>query len=176
MTENAPASTRDDTLGTIDLAALREREDVPVTTRTTTHEDADHCEAAAAGRVVVGVTDEAGRVLLLVHDDGPHALLPNQPVDADEDWRAVARETAGKVAGAAVTLTAVECLRRVEHVTAADDTPHNVTHHLVFGATVSETTDPTTGDEGWSAGWYDKLPVAAESEGGAVADIEQFLE
>lgn len=175
MTEDTSKSTTDHTVGTLDLAALREREDVPFTKRTTTHEDADHCEARAAGRVVVGVTDDAGRVLLLVHDGGAHALLPNQPVDADEDWRAVARETASEVAGTAVTLTGVECVRQVEHVTAADDTPHNVTHHVVFGATVSTATDPTSGDEGWSAGWYDELPVDAESAGGAVADIEQFL-
>jgi hypothetical protein len=60
--------------------------------RTCTHESADHCEADAAGRSIVGVTGADGRVLLWVHPEEEHAILSNDTVAPDENWRTIGRE------------------------------------------------------------------------------------
>lgn len=164
----------------LDPGTLRERDDVPCVGRTYPHEDTDHCAADAAGRVIVGVRNGDGAVLAVVDADGDHALLPNRTVDADDDWAAVARDTAGEVAGAPVTLTGVERLRRVEHVLegADDREPHAVTHQVVLAGTVDGTVDPGVEDEGWTAGWYRAFPVSLDGDaahGDAVADLRRFI-
>lgn len=163
----------------IDPATLRDREDVTYRERTYTHEDADHCAADAVGRVVVGVTDDAGALLATVDDEGDHAVLPNCVVDGDDEWAAVARETAARVAGTEVALEAVEAVRRVEHVLADDPEPHAVTHQVVFAASPVGEPDAGVPDDEWTAGWHASMPVdldAGEAHGDAVADLRRFLE
>ena len=130
----------------------------------------------AAGRTVVGVTNERGEVLLLVA--GEHVILPNCTVDAGEDWASVARETAAKTAGGPVTLEGVRTVRRVEHRVEGADAPHNVTFQVVLEASPEGETATTVEDDDWTAGWFDEVPVSLDAENGrgdAVADIRRFL-
>ena len=180
MTGNIPDSTavtERTALGVpLEPAQLREREDVAYDERTYVHDDETHCAADAAGRTVVGVTNERSKVLLLVA--GEHAILPNCTVDADEDWAPVARETAAETAGGPVALERVRAVRRVEHCVEGADTPHNVTFQVVFEASPEAETAPTAEDDDWTAGWFDEIPVpfdAEDSHGDAVADVRRFL-
>ena len=180
MTGNIPdstAATERTTLGVpLEPARLREREDVVYDERAYVHDDETHCAADAAGRTVVGVTNERGKVLLLVA--GEHAILPNCTVDADEDWAAVARETAAETAGGPVALERVRAVRRVEHRVEGADTPHNVTFQIVVEATLAGEADPGVEDDDWTAGWFDEVLVPLDAEDGhgdAVADVRRFL-
>ena len=180
MTGNIPdstAATERTVLGVpLEPARLRECEDVAYDERTYVHDDETHCAADAAGRTVVGVTNEHGEVLLLVA--GEHAILPNCTVNADENWASVARETAVKTAGGPVTLEGVRAVRRVEHRVGGADTPHNVTFQVVVEASPEGETAPTVEDDDWTAGWFDEVPVSLDAEDGhgdAVADVRRFL-
>lgn len=147
--------------------------------RTYTHEDADYCEATDAGRAIVGVTDDAGRLLLLVNRGEEHAILPNERVDDGEDWAAVARNQVEELAGIDVALDGVERVRRVEHVVEDDGTPPRTTHHVVFGASPAGSTalGDLCEDNDWEIGWHDELPVAAEDDdAGVLDDVRLFLE
>lgn len=147
--------------------------------RTYTHEDAGHCEATAAGRAIVGVTDDDGRLLLLVNRDEEHAVLPNETVDADEDWAAAGRRRVEEMAGIDVALDGVERVRRVEHVVEDEGAPPDTTHHVVFGASPASdaTLDGLCEDNDWEMGWHDGLPVEDEDDdAGALDDIRLFLE
>ena len=155
-------------------ARLREREDVAYDERRYVHDDETHCAADAAGRVVVGVTNGRGEVLVLVAGDD--AVLPNRTVGPDEDWAAVARETAAEPAGGPVALERVRAVRHVEHRVEGADTPHNVTFQVVLEASPEAETAPTVEDDGWTAGWFDEVPIDDEDgRGDAVADIRRFL-
>jgi hypothetical protein len=186
-TESADPSTTE----RLDPPALAERDGVEFAERTYPHEDADHCEAEADGRVVVGVTNADGEALLLVDPERSHAILPNCTVDPGDSWRAVARETASEVANAPVEFRRPVAVRRVEHYTvdceddadpdAAEDDldgldPHDVTHHVVFDGEVAggdgpEGDDHPSGsapapsvddDTDWEAGWYRRLPGSVD--------------
>lgn len=164
---------------TIDPAALADREGIEVEDRTYTHEDRDHCEADADGRVVVGIARDDGDLLLLLDPTDEHAILPNCVVDPDEDWTTVARETVEGTTGVPVTIEGVEAVRRIEHVCEGEN-PHNETFHVVFRGSVADegaAADPTVDDDtDWTAGWYDHLPIAVgDDPGDAVADIRRFL-
>jgi hypothetical protein len=180
MTGNIPdstAATERTVLGVpLEPAVLRERERIAYDERTYVHDDETYCAADAAGRAVVGVTNEHGEVLLLVA--GEHAILPNCTVDADEDWASVARETAAETAGGPVALERVRAVRRVEHRVEGADAPHNVTFQVVVEASPDGETAPMVEDDDWTAGWFDEVPVPVDSENGhgdAVADIQRFL-
>ena len=166
-----------------DPTALRARDDVTALENTYTHENPDHCEATAAGRVVVGVTNDDGEALLLVADERDHAMLPNTVVDADEDWARAARSAVADGVDTSVRLDGVESVRTVEHVVEADgDTRHqNTTHHVLFHASPTDADvggGPAVAQDGWHAGWYDELPVdpAVEDFEDVIADIRMVLE
>ncbi len=180
----------------VDPAALTDDPRVTVAERAYPHEDADHCEADAAARGVVGLTRDDGAVLLLVHEETGHALLPHPVVGPEEDLLTAAREEAADVANTAVSIDGAVAVRRVEHYVAdpdtvgatddfeppADATPHNVTHHVVLAASVpADATAPDDGpgvdDPDWAAGWFHEVPVdLADEDGDAIADIRRFLD
>lgn len=159
-----------------DPGILRDREGVDYAGRTYEHEDADHCEADAVGRVVVGVSDPAGRYLLQVSDADEVALLPNATVDDGDSFLAAARRAVADLAGVTPTVEGPERARRVEHVT-GDGSLHNATHHVTVRASVDrEAPAASTGNEGWTAGWYDEVPVKVEGKSGdALDDVLHFL-
>lgn len=173
----SPASTT----RSIDPKTARERADVEYEETTYNHDDERHCEADAKGRVVVGVTNDEGEVLVAVHTDGPHALLPNSTLEEGDGWLATARETAEDVAGASVTVGDPVRVRRVEHYTDGNGDPHNVTHHVVLEATLGPDAadDGAIGDktdEDWAVDWYDAVPVDVDEDGDTLADISAFVE
>ncbi|WP_436927788.1 NUDIX domain-containing protein [Halosimplex amylolyticum] len=165
-----------------DPTALRERDDVIAHDTTYTHETPDHCEATAAGRVIVGATtDDDDEVLLLVRSESDHVILPNAVVESGDDWATVARRTVAEETGTTVRLDGVEYVRTVDHVVETDEgTRHqNATQHVLFHASpvgVSDGNDPTAAADGWRAGWYDELPVDPDEEGDVIADIRTVLE
>ena len=181
----------------LDPASLADDPDVDVAERVYPHADTDHCEADAAARTVVGCTRADGSLLLLVDRDADHAVLPHPTVDAGEDVRAVAREETAAVANVPVEIGDPVALRRVEHYETedhdgvgdpdafeppADATPHNVTHHVVFAASVADGAtagdgDPGVDDPDWEADWFAAAPVdLADEHGDAAADIRRFLD
>ena len=174
-TSDPTAATERTILGVpLEPAVLREREDVDYDERRYVHDDETHCAADAAGRVVVGVTNEHDEVLVLVA--GEHAVLPNRTVGPDEDWAAVARETAAEPTGGPVTLEGVRAVRRVEHRVEGADSPHNVTFQVVVEATPAGEADPGVEDDDGTAGWFDEVPIdGGDGRGDAVADVRRFL-
>ncbi|PSP79268.1 hypothetical protein BRC88_09155 [Halobacteriales archaeon QS_4_69_225] len=158
----------------LDPAVLREREDIEYDERRYVHDDETHCAADAAGRVVVGVMNGRGEVLVLVAGDD--AVLPNRTVGPDEDWAAVARETAAEPAGGPVAIEGVRAVRRVEHRVEGADSPHNVTFQVVVEATPAGEADPGVEDNDWTADWFDEVPVdGGDDHGDAAADVRRFL-
>lgn len=144
------------------------------------HEAADYCARDTDGRVVVGVTNDSGEVLVLDAAGGDHAILPNCHVE-DGDWEGVARETVANSTGVQVLLDGVRFVRCVDHRLEDEEDARERTYHVVFGASpVSEggdAADPACADPEWTAGWYDAVPVEFEDEDDDVlADIERFLD
>jgi len=159
-----------------DPAALAEREDVAFAERTYPY-DPEGCEADAAGRVVLGVTNDDGAVLLLVHEEADHAIPPNATVDPGESWRAVAREAARERANVSVDLGDPVAVRAVDHRDEEANAVRHRTHHVVFPATPADGADPdpSVEDTAWTAGWYRDLPVDIDDAGDVLDDIERFL-
>ncbi|QLH76622.1 NUDIX domain-containing protein [Halosimplex rubrum] len=162
-----------------DPGSLRGREGPTVAERTHAHEDPDHCEATAAGRAVVGVTNDSGAVLLLRPEDADRVFLPNTVVEADGDWADAARRAVAEEAGTTVRLDGVERLRTVDHVVGTDgDTRHqNTTWHVLFrGSPVDASDDVSSGVDGWRAGWYDELPADPDESGDVIGDVRAVLD
>jgi hypothetical protein len=162
----------------IDPEALADEPGLEAQKATFTHEEADHCEAGAAGRAIVGVTDADGEVLLTVREGPDHAILPNGIVESEGEWRETARETA-ETLGVAVELDGVERVRRVEHEL-EDGACLEPTYHVVFRATHSreERDEPAIAcDDEWSARWVADSPVDPGRDGDSVSDdIRLFLD
>lgn len=164
-----------------DPAALRERDDVTAVGTTYTHETPDHCEATAAGRMIVAVTNDAGDALLLVADEGDHVILPNTVVEAGDDWATAARHTVAADTDTTVRLDGIEYVRTVEHRVETDDGSRHqqTTQHVLVHASPTDASGggaPTAAEDGWHAGWYDELPVDPEEDGDVITDIRTVLD
>lgn len=183
MTESTADTAAQESIDPTDIDPERLFEDgrVETDTRTYTHETADHCEAGTAGRAIVGLTDEAGRVLLAVDRTEKHVILPNAKVAPGEDWAAVGRERVEGLAGVEVTVDGVERVRRVEHVLEddLDSTAGEPTYHVVFGASLASAgqLDDLCADNDWELGWYEALPFPVEDDDrGVLDDLRLFLD
>lgn len=168
-----------------DPEASIDRDDIEQFERTYLHADADYCEADATGRAIVGVTNDASEVLLLVHWEGPHVVLPNCTVDADEDWAAVGRRTVEEATGVTVAIEAPERVRTIDHVVEGETDPLGTSQHVVFSASPvaveSERDEPETDDEDWEVGWFDEIPVPVDADqpvavADAIDDVRSFLD
>ena len=132
------------------------------------------------GIIVVGVTDDEGRVLLMVHSEDPGVVLPYAPVESGEDWVAVARRKIEEAAGVDVDIDGVERVRRKYFSPEGDDERQTMGYDVVVcarpstGETFGEST--SVGEEGdWSLKWVDEIPE--DAAGGAVLDdIRLFLD
>jgi len=187
MTRNSPPSdapTDDSALPTelSDPTDIADDPGVDYREHTAVHDDEHYCEADVDGRIVVGVTDEDGSVLLHVNRDRSAALLPNGKVQADEDWLAAGRRAVEDLTGLAVRMDAPRLVRRVEHVVDGEDEPRAATHHLVVEASPEiarenrpQPTVPDDQADEWEAGWFDRVPV--DPNGGLhVDDVRLFLD
>jgi hypothetical protein len=179
MTDSSTAAETD---STFDPGTVAERAGVDSTDRTYVHETTDHCEVDAAGRVVVGVTDDRGRCLLLVDHERSIAVLPNAVVAPGDDWLTAAREVVAEATGLDVVIDDPVRVRRVEHTTEETDEPHNVSSHVLFEATCPDDDSDltTTEDSSFEVGWYDGLPVEIPDDlprgGDVLEDIGAFVD
>ncbi|WP_256297479.1 hypothetical protein [Haloarchaeobius salinus] len=154
----------DTTQNTVDVPSdptrLADRDDIEEITDTFPHGDDDHCEADYAGRAIVGVTNDAGDLLLVVDDEAGRAVLPSPKVEYEGDWTATAREEIVEVAGFDVRITGVERVRHAEHVLQDDDEVFDETTHLVLAAepVADEPELPDLEAEDWSLEWHDSYP------------------
>jgi hypothetical protein len=166
--------------GSIDPAQLFDDGEVDTERRTYEHEDSDHCETGALGRSIVGVTDDDGRLLLVVDPDERNLVLPNATIQPGDDWAAAGRERVEAVAGIDVTLDGLVLFRRVEHATEGSETARtSTTHHVLFAASADSNAefDGRCEDNDWELGWYDEVPFEFDDAGtGALEDIRLFLE
>lgn len=150
--------------------------------------DAETLDAWAplSGVGVVGVTDAAGRVLLMT---GPHGWrLPYFTVESGEDWVTVTRAVAETLAASAVSVTGVERVTRVERRVAEDGSPDragetDVTHDVLLRATADRDAAPEAHpdlagrtDHVEGIDWFDHVPEDVyDDHEDTVADIERFL-
>lgn len=166
--------------GSIDPAQLFDDGEVDAERRTYTHEEPEHCETGALGRSILGVTDDDGRLLLVVDPDGRNLVLPNAKIAPGDDWAVAGRERVEAMAGIDVTLDGVALVRRVEHETEGVETaPTSTTHHVLFEASADPdaTFDGLCDDNDWELGWYDEVPFEFDDgDTGALADVRLFLE
>ena len=168
----------DDKWTMTDPAAVAERRGVAFERRTYEHEDAEHCEADAAGRAIVGLTDSKGRVLVVVRPEENHAVLPNETVDPGGDWAAVGREWVEGMVGVEATFDDVRLVREVEHL--VDGGTESRTHHVVFDGSLVDpdaTLDGLCDDNPWELRWLDAVPdwLPDDDPQEAHADIERFI-
>jgi hypothetical protein len=152
-----------DTLSTADLAALREDTRVPFVDARIDHPDADHCSTDTAGRAVAGITNDAGEVHLLRHEESGMPLLPHQPVASEaDDWAAAARSIVDGWDGLAVDT--VELVREVDHHVDGETDPHTTTKLVLFGgsATGDAATDLAVPGDEWTADWHARPPAGID--------------
>lgn len=132
------------------------------------------------GMLAVGITDEAGAVLLM---DSPHGWrLPYGPVGTDEDWMLVGRNIVEELTGVE---TPIDCAERVAqiHRRLETDEERTTTSYDVVLRAVPVTGEPVDDDptfgpwEELEVGWFDTVPEDAYwSHGDAVDDIRFFTE
>jgi hypothetical protein len=118
----------------------------------------------------------------MVHPEEEHAILSNDTIAPDENWRTIGREWVRGSASLDVEIDGIERVRRITHVVEGEETPRSVTHHVVFAASVVPTEaegtipDGLCADNPWELGWYDELPFEIEDEGGSLDDIRLFID
>ena len=156
-------------------AAVAERRGVAFEQRTYERDDVEHCETDAAGRVVVGITDGDGRLLLVVNPEDEFAVLPNETVEPDGDWAAVGRWLIEEMTGADTTLDSVWAVREVEHV--VDGERQSRTHHVVLEGSIADDTVTDGFDEAdCEFRWVETVPEWLEADGtDERADVERFV-
>lgn len=166
---------RGDRLTVTNPAAVAERSGVASEWRTYERDDVEHCETDAAGRVVVGVTDTDGRLLLVVNPEDEFAVLPNETVEPEGDWATVGRWLIEEMTGADTTLDDVRAVREVEHV--VGDERQSRTHHAVLEGSIADDTVTDGFDEAdCEFQWVEAVPEWLEADGtGRRADVERFV-
>lgn len=149
------------------------------------------------GMAIAGVTDDEGRVLLLVDREAGHAVLPYGRVGPGEDWAAVARRRTEELTGVAVSIDGPVRVRRNRYrPEEGDDDRETTGYDVVFRASpVDEEATAEVGtceDNQWEAAWVSEIPAgvsASEANGGSsdesdgvdaegdvLADIQLFIE
>lgn len=166
--------TTTDTLSVTDPETLRDREDVPF------HEDTDVVDAETVETVAglddmapVGVTNGAGRALVLRVTDTCSWKIPTSAVAPGEEFATAAREWVAANTGLAVDLDGP---RAVWHLQVREDGGDRTAsrYFVVYGASVDGDPEvPATGapDPAAEAGWFEALPEGAS----AVPGTDYFL-
>lgn len=167
-----------------DPRAVAEREGLSIIQRTHVHEDReqyhDHCESDVVGRSIAGITDEDGRLLLVVDPEQQYVVLPNATVARGEDWATVGREYVSELAGIDVTLGGIERVRRIEHVIESVGTVEHTVDHVIFGGSVASVKSPhdeLCTNNPFELGWYEQLPPIDDTEPPeSAADVKSFFD
>jgi hypothetical protein len=163
-----------------DPGTLRDREGVRFTEEEAIHEDRDHCNT---DRAVVGVTNDAGEVLLAVHKEESVAMLPHGEVGSGDDWAAVAREKIEITTDLLCEIDDVEAVREIDHFVEGEDEPHSTTYGVVFRASLAadaesaHVEDPSHDEnEHWDAEWFATVPENLPGGGLVEADVRLFVD
>lgn len=167
----------------LDPDSLRERADVEFREeRISAEREGFDYFASIDGLVAVGLTNEAGGVLLM---NSPHGWrLPYGPVDEDEDWVAVGRRVGEELTGVDVTIARTERAARITHRLEdgrEDDERETTSYDVVLRGTPvrGEPIDDAPTFDPWDElelGWFDAVPDDAYwDHGDAVDDIRLFL-
>ncbi|ELZ86130.1 hypothetical protein C453_09943 [Haloferax elongans ATCC BAA-1513] len=143
-----------------DPAVLADREDIDYCEHTFVHEDGDFCERDYAGRAIVGVTNDAGEVLLQIHQESGAGVLPNVKVASDDDYVAEAVRGVSEQTGIDVEIEGIECCRLAKHDVEGEDTSIDATTHVVLSASPVSDDDPHSDTDGVTAEWRDAVPEA----------------
>ncbi|WP_158055293.1 hypothetical protein [Halorussus halophilus] len=174
-TRNADDEPTHDPL--FDPETLRGREDVEFTEATRVHDDEDHCSVDIEGKAVVGVTDDEGKLLLIVDDEREFATPPGGNVESGDDWAAVGKERTEHLFELPIELDGPRRVRKVEHVTEGDNDPHATSYEVVFEASPVANPDGATDGCDWRAEWVESFPEVAGNDGGpAEADARLFVD
>ncbi|MFT4885216.1 MAG: hypothetical protein ACI8U4_002738 [Natronomonas sp.] len=136
--------------------------------------------AAIGGLAAVGVTNDAGAVLLM---NSPHGWrLPYGPVEADEDWIRVGRHVGTELTGADIEIAGVERVTRLNRREPDEEGRETTSYDIVLGtAPVSgEPVDDAPEFGPWDeleVDWFGAVPDDAYwDHGDAVDDIRSFIE
>jgi len=179
---DAPSTDDEPTLDSLaDPESLRDREEIPFTDETAVHDDRDHCNADIDGRAVVGVTNDAGGVLLAVHREEAVAMLPHGAVESGDDWLATARGKVEITTDLSFEIDGVEAVREIDHFAEGEDEPHATTYGVVFRASLADdsadATDPGTDDnDHWDADWFGEVPETLPDGDLVEADVRLFID
>lgn len=172
-----------------DPETLRNRDDVEYRERTVV-QDEEHLELNEPidGRIIVGLTDDDGRLLLSSPGCGDAWLLPYAPVQPNEDYAAVARRDLAERAGIDVVVAGVERVLRKEYRIEDDEVRRTTVHHVVVSASPADgdaiphnpgpnETDNPGPDEADATDlrWFDDEPPVLP-EGEPLDDLELFLD
>ena len=134
------------------------------------------------GVAIVGVTNDADEVLLLVDREAGHAVLPYAKVDPDEDWATVARRKTEELTGVAVSLDGTERVRRKQYrPEEGGDDRETTGYDVVFSASpvgdeAATAAVGTCEDNHWEAAWVDGIPADVDADGDVADDIRLFVE
>lgn len=135
--------------------------------------------AAIDGLAAIGLTNEAGAVLLM---NSPHGWrLPYGPVDLDEDWIRVSQRIGRKLTGIDITVSQVERVARITHCLEEDDRDNSISYDIVLRA-IPVAGEPIASSPSFGPwdklelGWFDSVPEDAYwDHGDAVRDIRLFI-
>ena len=164
-----------------DPETLRERPGVPFREETERIDpDVEGVRADLAtldSHVVVGVTNDAGEVLLM--DDGEHGwTLAAVPVETGDDWLAAGRSGVAELTDICVTIDRAERVRRVDYHVGDETDPHVTVYSVVVRAApvTGRPVAPSpiiAGEPIPDVGWFDAVPEGVD--GPVADDIRQFL-
>lgn len=164
-----------------DPETLRDRADVDFHDEQTT-DDPDTFDyfASIDGLAAVGVTNEAGAVLLM---NSPHGWrLPYGPVGTDEDWVAVARRIVRELTEIDAEIARVERVNRLNRVESEESLRETTSYDIVLGS-APVTGEPVAANPSFGPWdeleieWFDEIPADAYwDHGDAVDDIRSFIE
>jgi len=128
-----------------------------------------------AGTVVVGTTDERGRLALLERPESGGLAPSFARVESGADYLAAGREVVCDGTGLDVRIDAVVRVRG--HVYRTPDGRETTGHDVLLAArpTGDGEIDPGAGHE-WTPGWHDPATVSPSVGGKAGEDLTTFLE
>ena len=135
--------------------------------------------ASIEGLAAVGLTNEAGAVLLM---NGPHGWrLPYGPVETDEDWAVVGGRIGEALLGVDVDVSRAERVERTIHCVEDDEERTTTSYDVVLRA-VPVTGEPIADDPDFGPwdelepDWFETVPGDAYwDHGTAVDDIRLFV-
>lgn len=124
-----------------DPSTLRDNPAVSHERVTVSHESEDFCGLGTAGRAIVGVTNANGAVLAYHDRETRGTYLPNETVDPDGDFVAVAEDIADRELAVTIDLVGVDRARTISHTLEDADEPFETTTQVLLHATTT-TDDP----------------------------------